>query len=117
MVSIASECKVNLELKSTYSWLLLLASCTASQLATVATLDSTPIPCRNYKWRMCCQLVDKQRTSCGRMNYYNTQLSRKDLITFAFDIQNICRAYNYHLSSGGGGGAAVGRGQSRHWEE
>lgn len=45
VVSIASECKVNLELKSTYSWLLLLASCTASQLATVATLDPTPIPC------------------------------------------------------------------------
>lgn len=44
VVSIASECKVNLELKSTYSWLLLLASCTASQLATVATLDPTPMP-------------------------------------------------------------------------
>lgn len=33
----------------------------------------------------------------GRMNYKTV---RKDLITLTFDIQNICRAYNYHPSTG-----------------
>lgn len=31
------------------------------------------------------------------MNYKTV---RKDLITLTFDIQNICRAYNYHPSTG-----------------